>query len=198
MSESPSIVSYPKLLSLDEVPELMGKLVYIIKAYPLNGLAVLMTYDKPRTTMKFGDWDGNNLNPVDAKGRSGELIDEFMRMHAPNFIGLMTAARIKQAQFYLSDDKELRLVDMRVALNKMAGPGMLRDLLSQVIATQESVSTVGMTPETVAAIKKGEGTLSGDLIIKPSVFRTITRGEQPNMIMYPMYGTVSRCQESHS
>ncbi len=32
----------------------------------------------------------------------------------------------------------------------------------------------------------------GDLIIKPSVYRTVNRGELPNIKMYPAYGTVIR------
>lgn len=192
MSEIATIISYPTLLTLDETPELLGKLVYVVKAYPLNGLAVLMAYNKPNTSIRFGDWDGNYLNPLEPN----PLISEFMQAHAPNFIGLMTSAKIKQALFYLSKDKDgLRLVDMRVALDKMVGPGMLRDLLSKVVATQEVVSTTGLTQETLAAIKKGDGIMAGDLIIKPSVFKTITRGEKPNMVMYPMYGMVSRCQK---
>ncbi len=193
MSDLISIVSYPPVLSLDEVPELWGKLVYVVKAYPLHGLAVLMSYDKPNTSIRFGDWDGTTIDPT-----KSELANEFMKSHAPNFIGLMSAAKIKQAIFYLSDNNGLQLVDMRTALNKLVGPGMLRDLLSQVVRTQEVASTIGLTPETHAAIKRGEGVLAGDLIIKPSVFKTVTRGEAPNMIMYPMYGMVSRCQKSLS
>lgn len=197
MSE-PSLISYPQILSLNEVPELMGKLVYIIKAYPLNGLAVLMARDADGTKIKIGDWDGIPINMASPVEKHRALIDDFMKNHVNNFIGLMAAAKIKQAIFYLSDDNGLRLVDMRTALDRLVGPGMLRDLLSKVITTQESVSTVGMTPEVLAAIKKGENHLAGDLIIKPSVFKTITRGESPNMMMYPMYGMVSRCQESRS
>lgn len=198
MSELASIVSYPALLPLDEVPELIGKLVYIVKAYPLNGLAVMMSYNKPNTSIRFGDWDGNYVNPLQPSGRPGELVAEFMKNHAPNFIGLMTSAKIRQAIFYLSDNNGLQLVDMRTALDKLVGPGMLRDLLSKVITTQEVVNTIGLIPETLAAIRKGDGSLSSDLIIKPSVFKTVTRGEKPNLIMYPMYGLVSRCQKSHS
>jgi hypothetical protein len=190
------LISYPPILSLDEVPELMGKLVYIVKAYPLSGLAVMMTYDKPNLSIKFGDWDGKAIDIVKPTELADRLVADFMKNHANNFLGLMTSARIKQAIFYLSDDNGLRLVDMRTALDKLVGPGMLRDLLSKVITTQEVVSTIGMTPETMAAIKRGEGSLSGDLIVKPSVFKTVTRGDSPNLIMYPMYGMVSRCQKS--
>lgn len=194
MSNTPALISYPRLLALEEIPELMGKLIYIIKAYPLSGISVLMTYNQPDTGMKFGDWDGNVIDPSSPAGRNGELVSEFMRLHAPNFIGLMAAAKIKKALFYLSDNNGLQLIDMRTALDKMVGPGMLRDLLSQVIATQTVVNVVGMTPETIETLKKSDD----DLIIKPSVFKTITRGEKPNMVMYPMYGTVSRCQKSPS
>lgn len=204
MSNTPALISYPSLLALEEVPEMMGKLVYIVKAYPLNGITVLMTYDPnpptpaSNTSMRFGDWDGNKIDPSNPTGRGGELVLEFMRSHAPNFIGLMAAAKIKQALFYLSDNDGLQLVDMRTALDKMVGPGMLRDLLSQVVKTQTVINVTGLTPETLEIIKKGEKDLACDLIIKPSVFKTITRGDKPNMVMYPMYGTVSRCQKSPS
>ena len=196
MSDTPALISYPSLLPLEEIPELMGKLVYVVKAYPLNGISVLMTYDPPNTTMRFGDWDGNQLaiNQSKPVGRGGELIAEFMKSHAPNFIGLMAAAKIKKALFYLSDNNGLQLVDMRTAMDKMVGPGMLRDLLSQVITTQTVVNVTGLTPETLETLKKSDD----NLIVKPSVFKTITRGEKPNMVMYPMYGTVSKCQKSPS
>jgi hypothetical protein len=198
MSEPVSLLSYPQLLTLDEVPELMGKLVYIVKGYPLNGLAVLMERSQDHTSTRFGNWDGNYISLMQPTKEQDRLLEEFLKNHLNNFIGLMAAARIKQAIFYLSDNNGLQLVDMRTALDRMVGPGMLRDLLSKVIKTQEVVSTTGMTPETLAAIRRGEGSLTGDLIVKPSVFKTITRGENPSLFMYPMYGTVSRCKESRS
>lgn len=184
----PTLLSYPKILTLDEMPELVGKFVYFVRAYPLNGLAVLIVRQKDDVYMRIGDWDGKIINPMES-----EAATTFVKKHSQQFIGLMASAKIPQAVFYLSVDKsDFRLVDIRMSLNKFSGPGMVRDLFVKIIDTQEVIKIDNLTPEVLTAIKNNEGSYTGDMIIKPSAFKTVDRAK----VMYPMYGLVQRqvCQ----
>lgn len=176
----PDMLSYPELLSLDKLPEIKGKLVYVIKAYPLNGLAVMIARKAGNVMVKFADWDAKPIMP------NAELPTSFFNKKGSEFVGLMYAAKIDQAIFYLTPD--LKLVDMRSSLNKFAGPGMVRDLFGKIIDIQEVTKVTGLDDNTMQAIKDGTGSFEGDLIIKPSVFRTVTRGKK----MYPSYAVVRR------
>jgi hypothetical protein len=184
----PTLLSYPKVLTLDEAPELVGKFVYFIRAYKLQGLAVLIARQKEDVFMRIGDWDGKVINP-----KESETATKFVQKYSQPFIGLMSSAAIPQAIFYLSiDGADMRLVDIRMSLNKFSGPGMVRDLFAKIVDTQEVIKIDNLTPEALLAIKDNSGSYSGDLIIKPSAFKTIDR----NKVMYPMYGLVQRqiCQ----
>lgn len=176
----PDMLSYPELLSLDKLPEIKGKLVYVVKAYPLNGLAVMIARKSGNVMVKFADWDAKPLMP------NAELPFSFFNKKGSDFVGLMYAAKIDQAIFYLTPD--FRLVDMRSSLNKFVGPGMVRDLFGKIIDIQEVTKVTGLDDNTLEAIKAGTGSFEGDLIIKPSVFRTVTRGKK----MYPSYAVVRR------
>lgn len=181
----PTLLSYPKILTLDEIPDLVGKFVYFIRAYDLQGLAVLIARQKDDVFMRIGDWDGKVINP-----KESEMATKFVQQHSQSFISLMASAAIPQGLFYISTD--MRLVDIRMSLNKFSGPGMVRDLFSKVIDTQEVLKIDSLTPEVLTAVKGNSGSFTGDLIIKPSAFKTVDR----NKVMYPMYGLVQRpkCQ----
>lgn len=180
----PTLLSYPKLLPLNEVSDLGGKFVYFIRAYPLQGLAVMIVRQKDDVFVRIGDWDGKIINPTESP-----VATEFVKKYSQQFIGLMSSAKIPQAIFYVSvDGAEMRLVDIRLSLNKFSGPGMVRDLFSKIINTQEVIKVDNLTPEAMTAIKNNEGSYTGELIIKPSAFKTLER----NKIMYPMYGIVLR------
>jgi hypothetical protein len=180
----PALLSYPKVLTLNDVPELVGKFVYFVRAYPLQGIAVLIVRQKDEVFMRIGDWDGKVINPMES-----EAATTFVKKHSPHFISLMSSAKIQQAVFYLSvNGTDIRLVDIRTSLNKFSGPGMVRDLFGKIIDTQDVVKIDNLTPEVLNAIKNNEGSYTGDLIVKPSAFRTIDRAKT----MYPMYGIVLR------
>ena len=180
----PTLLSYPKVLTLAEMPELTGKFVYFIRAYKQQGLAVLIARQKDDVYMRIGDWDGKLLNPIQS-----ESANAFVKKHSPGLISLMSSAKIPQALFYLSvDGADIRLVDIRLSLNKFSGPGMVRDLFSKTIETQEVLKIDNLTPEAMTAIKNNEGSYTGNLIIKPSAFKTVDR----NKVMFPMYGLVQR------
>lgn len=180
----PALLSYPKILTLDEVPELMGKFVYFVRAYPLQGIAVLIVRQKDEIFMRIGDWDGKVINPMES-----EAATTFVKKFSPHFISLMSSAKIQQAVFYLSvNGSDIRLVDIRTSLNKFSGPGMVRDLFGKIVDTQDVVKIDSLTPEVLTAIKNDEGSYTGNLIVKPSAFKTVDRTK----VMYPMYGIVLR------
>jgi predicted AlkP superfamily phosphohydrolase/phosphomutase len=141
----------------------------------------------------MADFNGNRVDPVNSRGPQARMGKEFLEKHNQKFLSLMAAAKIPQGLFYIVKQKrKLRLVDMRTSLNKMAGPGMIRDLFSKVIDTQEVIKVVTLTPDIITAIKNGKGSYTGDLILKTSAFKTITRGTKPNQRMYPVYAKVVR------
>jgi hypothetical protein len=182
----PSILAYPEIQKFDLIPEIVDQFVYVIKSYPTKGLTVLV-YRKDETVyFKFGDFAGKTLDPTNNK-----QVKLFMEKYSAKFVELMATARIPQAIYYLVAEKDkMRLVDMRVSLNKFAGPGMLRDLYGKIIDTQEVLKTIQLNSETIEAIKKGTGSYKGGLILKTSVFKTVTRGNAPKLMMYPMYAKV--------
>lgn len=189
----PTLLSYPEIKGLDELPEIQDQFVYVIRAYATKGLAVLINRkdDKGKNVyLQFGDFDGKVINPTVWNNDLGKAAQNFLEQYNGKFVSLMASARIQQAIYYLTTD--LQLVDMRTSLNKFAGPGMLRDLYSKIIPTQTVVKTIKLNPDIVSAIKDGAGDFKGDLILKTSAFKTITRGTAPNLKMFPMYAKVVR------
>lgn len=182
----PALLSYPPVLSLDDIPELAGKFVYFIRAYNLQGLAVLIVRQKEDVFMRIGDWDGKVINPSES-----EIATTFVKKYSPKFINLMSSAHIPQAIFYLSvNGTNMCLTDIRLSANKFSGPGMVRDLFAKIVETQETIKIDNLTPEVMTAIKNNEGSYTGDFIIKSSAFKTVNRGTT----VYPMYGLVQRKQ----
>lgn len=186
--ELPTLLSYPDVPALEAVPELNDKFVYFVRGYPLQGLAVLVARKVEDVYIRIGNWDGQLINPMES-----EAATNFVKNYSPKLISLMSSAKIPQAIYYLSvNGADVKLVDVRLSLNKFTGPGMLRDLFSKVIETQEVLKIDKLTPEAMIAIKNNEGSYSGDLIIKPSAFKTMTRQINGQPVMYPMYGLVQR------
>ena len=173
MSEIPTVLPYPTILPLDEVPELDGRLVYVIEGYPLDGVAILLFFQDGTYGVRFGDFDGNL---IDLDGIKDLKVD------VPSFVEklseLMIRARIPKALFYVSENG--LLVDVRTSLNVMTGPGMLKDLCANVVPTQKIID-----------IKQLDDDLKKDIaakdyiILKHSSFKVITRGDE----MIPLYAT---------
>jgi len=183
----PEILSYPKILNLNDIPEMSNKLVYVIRQYQLNGIAVLIVRQDGNVYIKAADFSGKILNP-----NNNKLYQQFINNHSKDIIRLMNTAHIPKAIYYIIYDNKLRLVDMRTSIDKFAGPGMLRDLFAKVIELQECIKTTQLTSDVIKAINNGTGTFAGDLILKSSAFKTITRGVKPKLQMYPLYALVSR------
>lgn len=192
----PDLLPYPDIAEFDSLPEINDKFVYVIKAYQLCGITVLIYMKDGNVFIRSGDFDGKIINPTNSNVILSDLVRKFINNYSGKIINLMSAVNISQAIYYIiNDNGVLRLVDLRTSINKFAGPGMVRDLYSKIIDTQEIIKTVRLTPDIIQAIKNGSGNFAGDLILKSSAFKTVTRGKSPNLKMLPMYALVKRCKK---
>jgi len=189
--ELPDFLPYPGILPFSDVPELMGKLAYIIKEYS-ECVSLNVLLNEEDVCVRVGDWDGNVIDITDdsEKAKVGmELIDNYLN----NLLGMMQCVKLSQALFYIARyENELCLVDLRLSLNKFSSPGMIRDLFSKVIRTQEVTKIVSLDKETMEAIVAGKGAYSGNLILKSSAFETIERETPQGNALYPLYAKIDR------
>jgi hypothetical protein len=190
-SNVPSALPYPRTLPLDQIPEIHGQLVYVIRAYPENGLSVVIYRDLKEgdVYLSLSDWDGN---PIDLRNENHpyyEAAVDFAQHDSSKIVAMMKTLGIDKLVLYISvDGDELRLVDLRASLDKFYGPGMIRDLFSKSYPTQEVVKVVALDENVLEAVKRGEGSFKGNLILKCSKFKTVIRGKE----LLPLYAKVDR------
>lgn len=174
-------IPYPKILELNDLPQFKNQFVYIIKSYKQQGLAVVINREDDDVYVRISDWDGNILDTS-----KGECF-KFVERHSRQFITLMNIAGIPKAIFYITkDNDDFVLVDVRLSINKFSSPGMIRDLFSNIIKTQEVIKVGNLDDDLLDAIKDGKGKFNQDIIIKTSVFKTVTI----NNCLFPMYAMV--------
>lgn len=189
LSKVPDTLAYPKILDLHEVPEIEGQFVYVIRGYAEDGLAITIYREEGEVYLSMNDFNGGPIDLSDENHPYQAAAIDFAQNDSSKFVALMKSAGIPKVILYISvDDGELRLVDMRASLNKFYGPGMLRDLFSKIYPTQEVVKTAALDEKTLDAIKQGEGSYKGNLILKCSKFKTIVRDQE----MLPLYARVIR------
>ena len=204
ISEIPDLLPYPKILSLEEIEEdIKGQFVYVIRGYKQEGLSVVIKRGDSNGNefvyLKIGDFDGRDIDLTDESHPLQPAALFFAEQASADFVEMMRILRIPQVLLYISisdlviDDKgnyeaDWELVDLRTSLNKFYGPGMIKDLFSKVFPTQEVMKVTNVTPEVLSAIYKNEGSYKGDLVLKCSKFKTITRGKE----MIPLYASVHR------
>jgi len=189
----PKVLKYPKLYSFDELElTLKNIFCYIVKHYGNNGLSVLI-YRQLKTdqvVVLCGDWLGNSIDLVQ-ESELAKVANKFIQEHIVNYIGTMRLIKIDQAQFFFAIvDDELVLVDIQTSLNKLSGPGMVRDIFGKIIKTQEVCKIEVLDERSIQGIRDGIGSYSGNLIIKPTRFRMYHEAEQNTYS--PMYVEVIR------
>lgn len=187
----PSSLAYPKILELKDVPEIEGQFVYVIEGYPEDGIAITISRDlkNDEVYLSINDWDGQPVDLTDKNHPYQWAALDFATHDSSNFVGIMRSANIHKMILYISiDEEELKLVDLRTSLNKFYGPGMIRDLFAKIYSTQEVIKTIALDENTLDAIKIGKGSYEGNLILKCSKFKTITRGKE----LLPLYAKVIR------
>lgn len=178
--EAPSLLSYPEILSLNDVrDEMIEQFCYIIKGYPLNGISILIKLndEKIGTLIRIGDWNGNSLKP-DSELKKYEKI--FLENYCIKFLDLCMNAKIQQIQFYISCEKEsMVLVDARTSINNMVSPGYIKDIFGKLMPSQQIIGH----PQIIS--KDILDSVQEKVIIKPSLFKTIVRNNK----MFPLYAS---------
>lgn len=190
-SDIPKVLPYPKLLEFGK--ELHNVYCYIIEHYGYDGLSVLVYKDKKSDDIVVlcGDWYGNNIDIDDDQEKIIGLTRKFLVDDLNKFINMMYAIKITQAQYFFAVvGDELMLVDMQVAINKLVGPGMIRDIFGKIYRTQEVRKIEVIDTRVIEQINLGVGSYSDNLIIKPSRFRMYH--DQVKNTYQPMYAEVKR------
>lgn len=189
-SKPPALLKYPGLIDIKDAPELKGVMAYVIKAYD-SGISVLVSATQVADGINFrtviGDWEGHAID-MRVPSEFQVMGLHFLGDHWRRFVEIFRTVGIPQAQVFLGRTQpggELVLTDIQIAANKLAGPGMIRDLFSKIIQVQEVVKIVTMDNPTIEAIVGGADPFVGKLIIKPSKFRTVIR-----RVAVPLYVSV--------
>lgn len=188
------MLRYPTFYGLDRIQAIKDSLCYIIKPYAFTGVSLIISRDdKSEDTMiLFADWNGNKLDLMDKQNKLSIIAEKYLANDVQILINFMKLIKIKQAQYFFSGDQyeDMLLVDVQTSLNKMCGPGMLRDLFSKIMKTQEVLKVEPIDDRAIEAIKVGNGVYEGDIIIKPSRFRHYH--DVDNNDYSPMYIKIKR------
>jgi hypothetical protein len=190
----PQVLPYPSFYPLTvALPHLRGRLVYLLRHYGTVGISVLIYREPSRdnVTVICGDWSGNSLDLVGVQPTVlTEACLKFIKDDLPTFLRMMQLTKLPQAQFFLAiREGSLLLVDVQVSLNKMAGPGMLRDVFGKIYPTQEVLKIESLDDRAIEYIEKGTGNYEGELIIKPSKFSVFSPNTE---LLVPLYVEVKR------
>ncbi len=164
----PDLLPYKRIAAFDAVPELVGVFCYFLKDYDdSDGMSVVIKREGGVVHYKFGTLGGELIDPADTKHSQHKDL-ETLAIYGSMMASVMQLIHLDQAQFYWARQNEkLVLVDMLVALNKLAGPGMLRELFGKIVPCQEFIKT-DFAPEQ---------TYSETIILKPSAFKMMVRGD---------------------
>lgn len=170
----PKVLPYCKLLSHQSHSNHVKDLFcYIIKHYGDSGLSVLIyrQRDKDQVVVICGDWAGNNIDLTD-DSELAKIAIKFNDLHLHLFLSTMRLIKLDQMQLFFSiANGELVLVDIQTAINKLSGPGMVRDVFGNRFPTQEVMKIELLDERAMQYLADGGGSYAGDLIIKPSRFR---------------------------
>jgi len=168
----PAVLKYPKFLSLSQAA-IRDKFCYIIRAYnPGFSVLVYRKTDSDDVVVVCGDWAGNNIDLVGNKTNISEAASNFIKSEIVRLISAMHIIKLSQAQFFLAlDEQGPMLVDMQVAINKLAGPGIIRDIFGKTYRTQEVIKIETCDERVLECVTNGSGNYGGDLVIKPSKFQ---------------------------
>jgi len=192
-SKLPAILKYPILHNFSDVNKFLNNhLCYILRRYENDGIAVIIVRNPANddVTILFGDWAGNSvdLSAVgDNKYKDAALsfIDSDMSL----FLKVMRLIKLDQAQFFFSFGPDgLILTDIQISINKLVGPGMVRDIFGSNYRVPEIVKIEVIDERASEYISKGLGSYEGDLIIKPSKFLTFS----DKSMTLPLYVEVKR------
>jgi len=192
-STLPKVLPYTILEPLAVDGPLKNIFCYIIKYYGEEGLSVLIYRQKSKDQVVtiFGDWHGNSIDITQGESSDTKLCSSFIQSDLVNVLDMMRVINIDQAQYFFGVDQHgLVLCDVQISINKMVGPGMVKDVFGKILRTQDVIKTEILDDRAMEAIIKGNGSYEGDLIIKPSRFRLNHKMEDQSY--QPLYAKVIR------
>jgi len=172
-----NIQPYPRLSPFTS--HIKGIFCYIIKHYGNSGYALRITRSGESVSITASDWTGKIL---DLNNSESVHVNRLLSTYGNKLVELTRIIRLPDSTMYFVPlgDGSFRMVDLSYSKDLFAGPGMIRDLFSAVMPTQEVVDIKIIDDITYEAINAGSGTYDsssvGDLILKPSKFRTIHDG----------------------
>lgn len=182
----PDVLPYPDIQPLSKVPELDNKFVYVIERYPLDGICVVVCRSQGIVTVRFGDFSGNILDPREDADSDYVRLLSGISQYVSKLTNFLSYIKIDNAAFYIVDGP--MLVDVRLSMNKYAGPGYIRDFFGKIIPTQKVIDIYHLDDEKKDNIIHGKHSYTGEYVVKPSAFKTMIRDDQ----VVPMYGMVIR------
>lgn len=192
ISKPPAMLEHPRPIPIAEYSGIKDAYCYIIQHYGHTGIACLIARrsDSDTISLTVGDWDGNIIDLEDMKHTLTPIAKGFLARHAMDLSKLMHAIGLGQAIFYfaLHVDNEFVLVDIRLGMDKFSGPGMVKDLCGKFVRVQETIKIDRLEEKLLESIMAGDGAYSGNIILKPSVFRSVAyQGKQ-----IPLYVEIVR------
>lgn len=191
ISKLPQVLPYPKPLSLQEAPQIKGVYSYIMPHYGHKGICVLI-YREPQKdsgSVICADWSGNLLDIKESTNPLEAEAYKFIGHDLQKFLKVMHVIRLTQAQFFIAIDNDGPLLtDVQVSLNKLVGPGMVTELFGKIYRTPEIRKIAVIDDTAMQCIEANTGSYSGNIILKPSVFRQIQVGPK----LRPLHVEVKR------
>ena len=182
-------LNYPIMLLTDD-NIIVDKFCYIIKHYH-DGFSCLIERDttNDNVTIRFGEWDASIID-LNKQHEKLAYITLFCNDYAMKFIEIMKYTSINKMMcyFYIGNNDELILCDIRISYNKFVGPGMLNDMFGKIIKTQEVIGINTISSDILDDIKCKNNGYNCDIILKPSCFKTTTYNED----IVPLYFTYAR------
>lgn len=179
-SGTSELYKYHQLYKFEDIKNMfMNRLCYVIRHYGNSGVSITIRRAvNDQVVVMFGDWNGNILELND-------LHKQFISDRFPIILTLMKNLKIQHIQLYFVINNNIWvLVDGQQTQSKLIGPGMLRDIFGKILDVQEILKVEALNEETMKMIDSGTGSYNGDLIIKPSLFKTYESK--------PMYAEVKR------
>ena len=186
----PDPVPYSHFFKFEDRPEFRNMFVYVLRYFPeADGFQLVINRSSGILTVRVADFLGNLLDPTKTISLT-KHISEFTEKYLTRLTDIMKLVGIRQAIFYISISDIARLVDMRLSLNKMCGPGYLQDFFGKAgMPVQEIVGKpILLNDENLKKIQSGVEYPDNKYIIKPSVFKSIIQGND----LIPLYGVISR------
>jgi hypothetical protein len=180
--EIPDSLPYPELLDIKSVQPLFGRLCYIIKYYE-PGVALTIARGNDNVCITPADWLGKALPP------DNQILTSIMMDHGRRVLYTLKLIGVNKAQIFFSND--MRLVDIRLSINKFCGPGYINDFFGkQGIPVQECIGEpILLDDDSMQKLIEGSGIYDTNIIIKPSTFKFMIKD---NGDVIPIYGVIRR------